>query len=340
MVFSSYVFVFVFLPAVLVAYYLAPRKLKTPPADAVQLRLLRLGESRVRVPHAVQHGRGLPLRPDRGSEGCRARGSAGRLGDVHRHEPGAPRLLQVRQLRYRQLQRAGDGARRRPPAMGDVFPDHAAARHQFLHVPVDELHHRRLPTPCRAGPQSRRLRLLRRTLPATGRRTHRPLPGNRGSTRRAWPQRRQVRPGRFVLRVRDGEEDPHRQSVRKDRGRLLRSRFADGGRCLVRDRRLLVPDLLRLQRLQRHGHRLGADARVRVSEELRLALSFAVDHRVLATLAPVAVVVPAGLPLHTARGQPQGGAPHLRQPDDGDAASAACGTARCGTSSSGAASTA
>ena len=49
-------------------------------------------------------------------------------------------------------------------------------------------------------------------------------------------------------------------------------------------------------------------------EELRLALSVAVDHRVLAALAHLAVDLAARLPLRPARRQSQGPGAHLRQP--------------------------
>ena len=76
-------------------------------------------------------------------------------------------------------------------------------------------------------------------------------------------------------------------------------------RRLVRRRRVRVPDLLRLQRLLGHGDRPRSDARLRVRQELRLALPRAVDHRVLAPLAHLAVDLAARLPLRAARRQSQ-----------------------------------
>ena len=76
---------------------------------------------------------------------------------------------------------------------------------------------------------------------------------------------------------------------------------------LVRRRRLRLPDLLRLLRLLGHGDRPRADARLRLPEELRLALPVAVDHRVLAPLAHLAVHLAARLPLRPARRQPASG---------------------------------
>ncbi len=78
---------------------------------------------------------------------------------------------------------------------------------------------------------------------------------------------------------------------------------------------LRLPDLLRFLRLFRHGHRAGSDDRLRVPEEFRFPLSGREHHRLLAALAHLAEYVLARLSLHSARGQPQGAPAHLRQPD-------------------------
>ena len=82
-----------------------------------------------------------------------------------------------------------------------------------------------------------------------------------------------------------GEEGAVGQPLRKNRRSRVRGRLAWSGRRVVRRDRVRVPDLLRFQRLLRHGDRPRPDARLRVPEELRLALPFAVSHRVLAPLA-------------------------------------------------------
>ena len=92
------------------------------------------------------------------------------------------------------------------------------------------------------------------------------------------------------------------------------------GRRLGGHRRLCLPDLLRLLRLLRHGDRPGPDAGLRLRQELRFAVPVAVDHRILAALAHLAVHLAARLPLHPAGRQPEGAAAHLRQSDDGDGA--------------------
>ena len=73
---------------------------------------------------------------------------------------------------------------------------------------------------------------------------------------------------------------------------------------LLGDLRLRHPDLLRLLRLHRHGHRPGPAARLPVPAELRRALHRRVAPGLLAPLAHDAVALAARLPLHPARRQP------------------------------------
>ena len=141
-------------------------------AHALQLRLLRLGEPALPVPAARLDAARLHVGPaDRQVRGRlgrqrlrrrpeRAAVETGqdRSGDLGRHQPVAPRLLQVLQLRRRELRRADrvDRAAGAPARHGAA--GHAAARHQLLHVPVDELRHRRLSRPGRRDPELHRLR--------------------------------------------------------------------------------------------------------------------------------------------------------------------------------------
>ena len=159
------------------------------------------------------------------------------------------------------------GARPRRGAARD-----AAARHQLLHVPVDELRHRRYRGDAARDPELHRLRVLRLDVPAARRGSDHPLLGGRGPAPDADAHDDEVRAGRRVLLPRPGEEGAAGQSVRQDRGPRVRRRLARPARRVVRRHGLRVPDLLRLQRLLGHGHRPRADARLRVPEELRLAL--------------------------------------------------------------------
>ena len=100
-----------------------------------------MGESVVLPADAVQHERGLHERPPDG----RIPGAEEAVRhDLHRLRPGDPRLLQVLQLRARQLQRDDGGTWYPGGAVSRVLPRGPAARHQLLHVPEYELRDRRL----------------------------------------------------------------------------------------------------------------------------------------------------------------------------------------------------
>ena len=100
--------------------------------------------------------------------------------------------------------------------------------------------------------------------------------------------------------------------------------------------RLRRPDLLRLLRLHGHGDRPRAADGLRLPAELQPPVPRHQLPRLLAPLAHDAVALPARLPLHPARRQPQGPRAHLRQPDARRCCSAGSGTAPPGPSSSGA----
>jgi D-alanyl-lipoteichoic acid acyltransferase DltB (MBOAT superfamily) len=75
-------------------------------------------------------------------------------------------------------------------------------------------------------------------------------------------------------------------------------------RRLVRGGLLYAPDLLRLLRLLRHGHRAGSDVWLPDSGELQLSLRCHLDYRVLASLAYFALELVPGLPLHPSGREP------------------------------------
>ena len=204
--------------------------------------------------------------PSQGDRACPA--GAHRL-DVHQSD--AARLLQVFQLRRRQHQRVWRMAiGSRCAAARHRTARHAAARHQLLHVPVDELRHRRLSrrrhAPCAASSTS----------PASWRCSRNWWPG-RSSASRRWPtscarartRRRSSRAASRSSRVGLAKK----VLLANPCGKVADLAFDAGSlapaRRLVRRDGLRVPDLLRLQRLLRHGDRPRADARLRVPEELR-----------------------------------------------------------------------
>src|SRR4029453_4109311 len=123
-----------------------------------------------------------------------------------------------------------------------------------------------------------------------------------------------------VLQRRPGEESAVGQSVWQSRGHGLRRCLGYLARRVVRRGRLRVPDLLRFQRLLRHGDWPRADAGFRLGEELRRALPGAVDHRVLAPLEHLAVELAPRLPLRPPRGEPPGRTPDLSESGHRDGA--------------------
>ena len=312
------------------AYYARPAAGAAPDADVVQLRVLRLGEPAVLFllllgsTLARLHRRGWSSQSLKAcwsaASTSSTRSTALQARQADPDDLGGTNLSLLGFFKYFNfgvdsydalvdwLGLAAASARHRPA--GD-----AAARHQLLHVPVDELRHRRLPRRRARDQELHRLRLLRVDVPAAGRRADHPLLRDRGSAAFADPHRDEVRARRRVLlrsawRRRSCSPTP---AARSPTSRSTRARLSTARR-LVRRHRLRLPDLLRFQRLLGHGDRPRPDARLRVRQELRLALPVAVDHRVLAPLAHLALDLAARLPLRAARRQPQRASSHLRQP--------------------------
>ncbi len=210
------------------------------------------------------------------------------------------RLLRHADQRRARLVRArtvGTAGRARDPA-----------RRQLLHLPGDLVHGRRLPRDGRAREHDGR-RSVPELLPARGRRPDRAREGVPAAARdAAQPARRPRRRGGRADHARIDQEGRDRRLPRprgrrsgvRGPGGLLRAGRAAG---LLRLRR---PDLLRLLRLHGHRHRPGAAVRVRVPAELRSPVRGARLPAVLAQLAHDAEPLPARLPVHPARRQPQG----------------------------------
>ncbi len=184
---------------------------------------------------------------------------------------------------------------------------HPAARDQLLHLPVDELHDRRVSRRGRTGTTASSTsrassRCSRSSSPdrSSGTPTS---PSSFGSARTPL---RSSRHGLAFSGDRSVEESPDREPMREGRRPRVRGGLARAARGLVRRCRLRVPDLLRLQRLLGHGDRSRPDDGIQVHEELRLAVPGAVDHRVLAPVAHLALDLAARLPLRAARRQSQG----------------------------------
>ena len=88
-----------------------------------------------------------------------------------RHQPRPARVLQIRELAHRQLERRWRRGRFRTPGHADR--SHTTGRYFLLYVPEPVLHDRRLSRRQPAAAQPARLRPVRLLLPATRGRTHR-----------------------------------------------------------------------------------------------------------------------------------------------------------------------
>ena len=234
MVFTTYLFVFYFLPLVLVSYYALDGLCRQAGASdgrtclvlntllvLRELHLLRLVESLVHLPDAGDHRRELRLRADHRPAGDRPSAELPGRGVRHRREPGHARVLQVFHVPRGQpesgagLVRGRHGARAR---------DHLADRDLVLHVPCAQLHHRRLSRHGPARPVVRRFRLLHRALPPARRRAHHPLQHGGRSAREPLAYLGEVRFRSHPVHPRLRQEDLAGQSDGPGRGRRVRRR--------------------------------------------------------------------------------------------------------------------
>ena len=219
------------------------------------------------------------------------------------------RLLRHGRLRRARLDRPGHAA-----AAGD---DRAPRRRQLLQLPGGHLRRRREAAADRARLAARRCDLPE-LLPPPRRRADRPGQRVPSSAQEAEGSRPGGgRRGADADRPRADQEGDDRRLPRP-RGRGQGLRGAAGLQRAGRDpRRLRLrgPDLLRLLRLHGHGDRARAADGLRLPPELQQPLP---RHRLPRLLAPLAhdpLALPARLPLHPPRRQPQGTGPDLHQPD-------------------------
>ena len=176
-----------------------------------------------------------------------------------------------------------------------------ACGHLVFHLPVAQLHHRRLPRRAEGAAQSARLRILRVVLPPTGGRPHRACPRlHPPDTTPGRGHSRDVRTRRLLHRCRTFQES---HPVRLYQRELRRAHIRQPG-TVFRHRKplwrlwLCAANLLRLLRLQRHGHRHRPPVRIPLPAQLPLALQVGLHHRVLATLAHLALHLAARLSLY------------------------------------------
>ena len=221
--------------------------------------------------------------------------------------------LQIHQLLYRQPAHA-HRRRRFPPRQ-----PHAAPRIVVLHLPHHQLRRRRLPEAHRPRAIVPRLSLFPLLLPLPHRRPDRkgrPLHAA-AHRRRPSPARRPCTHLRRIFYRPDGRHQEGRH--RRLPGAVQQHRFRQPVRLLGRRAShgrfgIWAADLLRLLGLQRYGHRAGRHPRLRSGDQLRFPLPLAKRHRVLASVAHLALSLASGLPLHPTRWQPSGRGKAVCQP--------------------------
>ena len=215
--FASPVFLWYFMPAVLVALWVAPQRARNLVVVGRQPALLRVGRGRVRAVLlacvAVNYAAG-PAHRGAGRRRPAARRQAA-AGGRDRLRPRRARRLEVRQLRAQPGRRRGERLRRGPRSGRG---DRPADRHLVLHVPPHLLRGGRVPR--RSAPRRRAapVRHLHRDVPAARGRADRPLPRDRrpAAGRPAARPARGLRGRLPALRPRALQEGRHR---RLDRAR-------------------------------------------------------------------------------------------------------------------------
>ncbi len=211
MVFASPIFLFLFLPLTLAAYFAVPRGGRNGVLLVASLVFYAWGEA----PYlALVIGSVLFNYRDRRRD--RPRGGAGvaqaLAGRRRGRQPDRARDLQVRELRRRERERAGARARDHA-ARGRRDP--AAARHLVLHVPRDLVRRRRVQAQRAGRAQPAALRALHPAVPAAHRRPDHPLARHRvAAPRPRAPTHGGLRLRRAPLRARARQEGADRQHAR------------------------------------------------------------------------------------------------------------------------------
>ncbi len=244
-----------------------------------QRGFLRRGHASLPVGARDPEPRGLCVRHPHGRRD-RIGGATAVARPQPRREHRRAGLLQVRELFHRHRRRRASRA-------------HGAARHRaprgdfVLHVQDDELHDRRVSPAAARVPELVALRDVRVVFPGARRRTDRPRVGVPAADGPSDSPRLASHDVGHADRA-DGrdEEDARRRSAVDVR----RPRVREAGAVLAVGRvrggpRLRDPDLLRLLGLLGHGHRAGADRRLRPAGQLRDAVPVTFDHGILAPLA-------------------------------------------------------
>ena len=296
-------------PIVLALYFVTLRGCATPAARR-EPGLLRLGRRGLSPSCSPRPSSTTVCARNRGGHAAPPSPLAG-----HHRQPGPPRRLQVQRLRGRQREHAARvdrGAVARPPG-ADPAP-----RHLVLHVSRGVLPDGRLPRQGPGTAEPARRGAVHRAVPAAHRGADRPVRDHRAADRAAPHDVGRPRVGDPAVRGGAGEEGAHRQYTGQAGGCGVRCAAlgAVGRSRLARRRLLCAPDLLRLLGLLGHGHRTRPDLRVPTSRRTFAIPRVALAHRVLATVAHLALDLVPRLPVRAARGNRRG-PPRLPEPRRG-----------------------
>ena len=321
MVFSSFTFLFAFLPLALAAYYLSPARAKNAVLLAASLFFYAWGAPRfVLVLVGATWVDWMISRAIAAAPSGSARRRQWLVGSLVLNL-GLLGWFKYANFAASQVRQLGSRAGLRARAVGG---GRAADRHLVLHLPQDQLPRRRVPRRRARPRRSFGLYLLYICpLPAADRRPDRPLPRRRPAAASA----RTTRVDRFLSGV-------CRFCLGLAKKVLIANVLGEtADRSFDAPAGSLYPAVAWIGVLAYSfqiyfdfsGYSdmaigLGPHVRLRVPRELRPALPLAQLHGVLAALAHLALPLHARLPLHPARRQPAG---------RGRAATSTCGSCSC-----------
>ena len=246
------------------------------------------------------HAHQFLLRHPHGKGGNRKRTQRLAVGSSRFHA-WSTGFFQIYQLRTRHPNRFQFVARRNTPGPA------SAHRHLLLHLPVHELHHRRVPPTDAGHPFAHGLRLLRQLLSHPSGRPHSACPHLPAPVAATHLHHASDDGFRHVVHRHGSVQEVHHLRLHQPELRfahLRQSRTLFGLRKPARRLRLCPPALLRLLRLFRHGHRHCSVDGFPHPAQLPRALQERLHHRLLATLAHLALLVAPRLSLHLHGRQP------------------------------------
>ena len=308
MVFSSVTFLFFFLPAVLAAYYVTPRRFRNTLLLAASLFFYAWGAGwlvLVLIASIVaNYVFGLALERSVDARPAPPRPLVLAIAIVM--NVGLLGWFKYANFAVETLDSVTGLGRRRRPAVGG---DPAADRHLVLHLPLAELPGRHLPRHGAPPGPPRRLRAVHHVLPAAHRRPDRAVPRDPRPARPADARRRtRSRPGSTGSATASARRSSSPTRSRRSPNAAFATptgelRHGDRARSGSWPTRSSCTSTSAATATWRSGSRMMFG--IHLPGELRPAVRLALRHRVLAALAHVAVALVPRLPVHPARRQPR-----------------------------------